>query len=178
MTATYAYLLLTGNGTTLPAVLINSVVVVIAFYFGSRVSALGAPRPPPGGPAPLPPSGHPKVVRILLLLLFAGLAAWFLRQDPSLQGIPKPLLSVLEVLAGYVSGAVVAWIVHRRAHESTTRTRLASIFRDALAAGALGLTGYICYAFATGQTTVFASRAEDALSLVLTFYFGSRVIGH
>src|SRR5436190_12989611 len=32
----------------------------------------------------------------------------------------------------------------------------------------------ICIALAAQQATVFASRAEDALSLVVTFYFGSR----
>jgi len=30
---------------------------------------------------------------------------------------------------------------------------------------------------ATGETTIFADRVVDALSLVVTFYFGSRVIG-
>jgi len=47
-----------------------------------------------------------------------------------------------------------------------------------LAAGALGLTGYICFILVTGQSSVFANRTADALSLVVTFYFGSRVIGH
>jgi len=40
------------------------------------------------------------------------------------------------------------------------------------------LSVYICIAFATRQDTVFTNHAEDALSLVVTFYFGSRVIGH
>ena len=69
-------------------------------------------------------------------------------------------------------------LVHRRAHTSPFRKRLATFFRDATAIGALALTGYICYALATNQVSAFAGRAEDALSLVVTFYFGSRVIGH
>ena len=82
------------------------------------------------------------------------------------------------MLAGYVLGMTASWLVHRRAHISTVRTRLATAFRDVVAAGALGLTAYICYSFLTGGTSIFASRTEDALSLVVTFYFGSRVIGH
>jgi len=72
----------------------------------------------------------------------------------------------------------VSWLVHRRAHENMIRKRFATIARDLIAAGALALAAYICVALATGQVTVFADKVADALSLVVTFYFGSRVIGH
>jgi hypothetical protein len=58
------------------------------------------------------------------------------------------------------------------------RRRIATVARDVLAAGALGLTAYACYALGSGVATVFADRTGDALSLVITFYFGSRVISH
>ncbi len=170
VTATYGYLLL--QGTPVPTVLVNAVVVVIAFYFGSR--ATSTPPAVPGQPAPR----RPRFVRALLLIGFLGLTAWFLRLNPSFKGIPRDLLSVLEVLGGYVLGVAVAWIVHRRAHETPLRHRLATIFRDVAAAAALGSTAFICFALAAGLGGVFASRAGDALSLVVTFYFGSRVIGH
>src|SRR5439155_5565748 len=109
---------------------------------------------------------------------FASLTAWFLTRNPSLPGIPTDLLAVLQVLGGYVLGATASWLVHRRAHESHIRHRLATIFRDIVAVGALGLTGYICFALVTKQGGLLAGRAEQALSLVVTFYFGSRVIGH
>ncbi len=169
--AAYGYVLLQGG--TVPNVLVNAVVVVIAFYFGSRATST-PPTVPPGQPAP----HHPRLVRILLFLGFAGLTAWFLSHDPSLQGIPPALLAVLEVLGGYVLGATASWLVHRRAHETRVRHRLATVFRDVVAAGALGLTAYICFALVTNQQGVFAGRADQALSLVVTFYFGSRVIGH
>src|SRR5439155_520264 len=121
--------------------LVNAVVVVIAFYFGSRATST-PPTVPPGQPAP----HHPRLVRILLFLGFAGLTAWFLVHDPSLAGIPTALVAVLEVLGGYVLGATASWLVHRRAHESHVRHRLATIFRDVVAAGALGLTAYTCFA--------------------------------
>ena len=149
-----------------------AVVVVIAFYFGSHAASTTPTAP--GQPAP----HRPRLVRILLFLGFAGLTAWFLVHDPSLPGIPPALVAVLEVLGGYVLGATASWLVHRRAHESHVRHRLATDFRDVVAAGALGLTAYICFALVTNQQSVFAGRAEAALSLVVTFYFGSRVIGH
>lgn len=167
--AAYGYVLVFQNGVV-PTVLVNAVVVVIAFYFGSH--ATSTPPTVPGQPAP----HRPRLVRILLFLGFAGLTAWFLVHDPTLQGIPTALVAVLEVLGGYVLGATAAWLVHRRAHESHVRHRLATIFRDVVAAGALGLTAYICFALVTSQPGFFAGRADQALSLVVTFYFGSRVI--
>lgn len=172
MAAAYGYVLLFQDAVV-PTVLINAVVVVIAFYFGSRATPPPA-AVPPGQPAP----HHPRLVRVLLFLGFAALTAWFLLHNPSLSGIPAALLAVLEVLGGYVLGATASWIVHRRAHESHVRHRFATIFRDVVAAGALGLTAYICFALVTNQQGVFAGRADQALSLVVTFYFGSRVIGH
>ncbi len=171
MTATYGYLLV--QATAVPTVLVNAVVVVVAFYFGSRATATPG-SPPPGQPPPR----RPRIVRALLLLGFLGLAGWFLRLNPSLAAIPPELLEVLEVLGGYVLGLLVSWLIHRRALESPLRRRLAMVFRDLSAAGALGLTAYICVALATAQAGVFAGRAEEALSLVVTYYFGSRVIGH
>ena len=171
VTATYGYLLILR--TTVPTVVINAVVVVVAFYFGSHATAT-----PPRSPSAPPPPHRPRLVRALLLLGFLGLAGWFLWQNPTLSGIPTALTAVLEVLGGYVGGYAVSWLVHRRAHTSHVRTRLATFFRDATAFGALALTGYICYALATHQVSAFAGKAEDALSLVVTFYFGSRVIGH
>jgi len=177
VTAAYGYVLLQGGSTpTVPTVLVNAVVVVIAFYFGSR--AVSTPSAfVPGQTAP-PAPHHPRLVRILLFLGFASLTAWFLTRNPSLQGIPTDLLAVLQVLGGYVLGATASWLVHRRAHESHIRHRLATIFRDIVAVGALGLTAYICFALVTKQGGLLAGRAEQALSLVVTFYFGSRVIGH
>jgi hypothetical protein len=176
VTSTYGYLLFLGGSA--PSVLINSAVVVIAFYFGSHAAASPAPsvqgRLAPGA-APAP--RRTKVVRGILLLAFIGLAAWFLRTNPSWGGLPADLRSVLEVLGGYVAGMTVSWLIHRRAHETTSRRRIATIARDLMAAGALGLTAYTCYALAAGQATVFAGHVADALSLVVTFYFGSRVIG-
>jgi hypothetical protein len=168
VTATYAYLL--TQGETVPPVLVNSVVVIIAFYFGSRATAIV----PTAAPAPKQ-SRRPRVVQGLLLIGFVGLAAWFLRENLAWTAIPAGLVSVLEVLAGYVAGLLVAWILQRRVEVSSLRRRVATLARDILAVGALGLTGYLCFSLATGQMSIFGDRGNDVLALVVTFYFGSRV---
>lgn len=169
VTATYAYLLIERG--TVPTVLVNSVIVIVAFYFGSR-----AARPSPGvTPSTTVPPRRPRVVQGLLLIGFAGLAAWFLRLDPSVASLPQELLSVLEVLAGYVAGLLVAAILQRRIDVSSFRRRFATLARDLIALGSLGLTGYLCFTLASGQTGLFGDRAEEVLAIVVTFYFGSRV---
>jgi hypothetical protein len=177
VTGTYAYLLLQGE--QVPSVLINSVVVVIAFYFGTRAAMSPAPQTPGQIPSTTPPpsSRHIRFVRAILLVGFVGLAAYFLRTDPLHPNLPTPLVAILEVLGGYVAGLVVSWLIHRRAHINLVRKRLATIARDLIAAGALALTAYTCYLLAIGEAKIFAVQAVDALSLVVTFYFGSRVIG-
>src|SRR3989442_6369889 len=102
--AAYGYALVFQK-TVVPTVLVNAVVVVIAFYFGSH--ATSTPPTVPGQPGP----HRPRLVRILLFLGFAGLTAWFLVHDLSFQGIPPALLAVLQVLCGYVLWATAGLLV-------------------------------------------------------------------
>lgn len=167
---TFAYLL--TRDTTAPTVLVNAVVVCLAFYFGSHPSAS---KPAPGVPA-VGPSGHPRIVRALLFLGFAGLAGWFVRSGVAWSSLPPALQEIWEVLGGYLLGLSLSWFFHRRVHESPVRRRLAMLFRDLSAIGALGLTIFACYSLATGIAAGFSYYVEQALSLVITYYFGSRVI--
>ncbi len=159
---------------SVPQVLVNAVVVCLAFYFGTHPAT---PKPVPGVPA-RPPSWRPRIVRGLLFLGFAGLAAWFLRSGLSWSSLPPELQEVWEVLGGYLLGLSLSWLFHRRVHESPLRRRIAMLFRDLSALGALGLTAFACYSLATGVAGGFSSYVEQALSLVITYYFGSRVIAH
>src|SRR2546430_17485447 len=103
-------------------------------------------------PAALPPTPRrTKVVRGLLFLGFVGLAAWFLRSNPTWDGIPADLQAILEVLGGYTAGLTVSWIVHRRAPESTTRKRLATIAAGRLLPGRFGVRGHSRVCPAPGQ---------------------------
>src|SRR2546428_8203548 len=74
--ATYALLLLRGG--LVPAVVVNAVVVVIAFYFGTH-TATSKPAVPPGQPAPRPS----RLLPAPPLIGFARLALWLLSQDQS-----------------------------------------------------------------------------------------------
>src|SRR5207245_7801852 len=96
--------------------LTNSVVGVCACSSGTRAVTTPPTVATPGRPLlpATPTTRHTKFVRGILLLAFGGLAAWFLRANPTVQGIPPALLAVLEVLGGYASGLVVSWLVHRR----------------------------------------------------------------
>ncbi len=162
--ATFAYLVTRGVST--PQVLVNAVVVCIAFFFGSH-----APSQPPAAP----PTRRPRIVRALLVLGFAGMTVWALRAGSSLSDRPE-LVEIWEVLGGYLLGLTLSWLVHRRVHESPVRRRVATVFRDLSALGALGLTIFACYSLVTGIAGTFSSYVEQALSLVITYYFGSRVL--
>lgn len=76
VTVTFGFILL--NTGTVATVLVNAVIVVIAFYFGS-----GGPRsirpPSPAGMTPAVPAPKPtRLVRFLIFAGFLGLAGWFL----------------------------------------------------------------------------------------------------
>ncbi len=169
---TFAYLL--NRDQTTPTVLVNSVVVCLAFYFGSHGAT---PASPPGAHGTAVASPRPRIVRALLLLGFAGLAGVFLYRGTSLERLPQ-LIEIWEVLGGYLLGLSLSWIFHRRAHETDLRRRIALVFRDLSAAGALAVTVFACYAMVAGLVTPFGGTVEQGLSLVLTYYFGSRVIAH
>ncbi len=171
---TFVYVLIQNSTTTqVPQVLVNAVVVCLAFYFGSHGTAVPKPGAAPGT---MPPSGHPRIVRGLLLVGFGGLVGWFVYSGRPIGSLPAPLVEIWQVLGGYLLGLTLSWAFHRRAHLSDARRRLATLFRDLSAAGALGFTIFACYAIATGLSTSFGQSVEQALSLVITYYFGSRVL--
>src|SRR2546429_9139905 len=126
--AAYGYALVFQKAFV-PTVLVNAVVVVIAFYFGSHATSTAATVPGQTTPH------RPRLFRILLFLGFAGLTAWFLVHDPSLQGIPSALVAVLRGVGGYFLRAPAPWLSPRRAHEGHVRRRPAPVFPVVSAAG-------------------------------------------
>lgn len=169
---TFAYLL--TRDAIAPTVLVNAVVVCLAFYFGSHATSVAAT--PTTGTAPSP--HRPRVVHALLILGFAGLAGWFLYRGTPWNQLPPVLVQVWEVLGGYLIGLTLSWVIHRRSHVSALRRRLATLFRDLSAAAAIAFTLFACYALVTGLATTFGRTVEEGLSLVITYYFGSRVLAH
>jgi hypothetical protein len=92
--------------------------------------------------------------------------------------LPPEIVGIWEVPGGYILGLTLPWAFHRRAHETSVRRNLATVFRHVSVAGALALTGFACVALATGLVGTFTGCVEQALSVVITYYFGSRVIAH
>ncbi len=163
-----------GTTTATPAVFVNSVVVVIAFYFGSH-----PPPTPVQAGTPHPPStSPPRFVRALLVVGFAGLALWFLARAFAISALPSELVQIWEILAGYLAGMTASWYFHRHIHERVSSRRLATLFRDVSAAGVLLLTAFICAVYILDFVGALAGRLEQVLSLVITYYFGSRVLPH
>src|SRR2546422_2309313 len=105
--AAYGYALVFQKAFV-PTVLVNAVVVVIAFYFGSHATSTAATVPGQTTPH------RPRLFRILLFLGFAGLTAWFLVHDPSPQGIPTALVAVPGALGWYIPAATAALPRSRR----------------------------------------------------------------
>jgi hypothetical protein len=169
---TFGVLLLrNGASGTTPAVFVNSVVVVLAFYFGSRHTPVPAQA---GAPAPAPAAS--RLLRALLVLGFLGLGLWFFIPSPSIASLPPELLQIWEILTGYLVGLTASWYFHRHVHERLSSKKLATIFRDVSAGGVLLLTAIICAAYMLGLSGSLAARLEQVLSLVITYYFGARVI--
>lgn len=165
--------LLVRNGASVsaPPVFVNSVVVVVAFYFGTRHT----PAPGPAG-APAAAPTAPRLLRALLVLGFLGLGLWFFIPSPSIASLPPQLLQIWQILTGYLVGMTASWYVHRHVHERLSSRKLATIFRDMSAGGVLIVTAVICAAYILGLTGALAARLEQVLSLVITYYFGARVI--
>jgi hypothetical protein len=158
-----------------PTVLVNAVVVCVAFYFGSHTAA---PTTASGATGPMGSGRRPWIVRGLLILGFAGLAGWFVYEGRPWDQLPTELVEIWQVLGGYLLGLTLSWVFHHRARETPLRRRIALVFRDLSAAGALAFTLFACYALATGVVSTFGQTVEQGLSLVITYYFGSRVIAH
>lgn len=167
------FALLETRNVTVPTVLVNAVVVCVAFYFGSHAAA---PTSTPGTSAPSGSNRRPRIVRSLFVVGFAGLVGWSLYEGRSIGQLPPELIEIWQVLGGYLLGLTLSWIVHHRAHETPLRRRIALVFRDLSAAGALAFTLFACYAMAIGIASTFGQTLEQGLSLVITYYFGSRVI--
>lgn len=168
---TFGYLVL--RTPSVPTVLVNAVVVCVAFYFGSHAAG---PTTAGGSAGVAGPKWRIRIVRGLLVLGFGGLAGWFLYQGRPWSQLPPELVEIWQVLGGYLLGLALSWVFHHRAHETPLRRRLALAFRDLSAAGALAFTLFACYALVTGLASGFGQTVEQGLSLVITYYFGSRVI--
>ena len=172
------------NGLTIPPILLESVLLVIGFYFGVRqgtapaMQAAAAAALPPGTPVVAPvkvkqPLHLPRgSVRVILLVGFFGVIAyeWYHRQS-----VPGAFLLILQVMASYLLGYVISVIVHRRRMAGKPVIRAIGLFRNVNAVAVIGLVGYVCASFALGWPQLFAPYTDNLLAWAVAYYFGSRL---
>jgi hypothetical protein len=166
---------------TIPDILVESVLLVIGFYFGVRagtvpsLQALATPAPPGTAPAvkvkqPLHlPRGS---VRVVLLFGFFGVIAyeWYHSQD-----LPGPFILILQVLTSYLIGYVSSVVVHRRRMAGKPVIRAIVWFHNLNAVAVMGLVGYVCGSFLFGWPHLFGTYMENLLAWAVAYYFGSRL---
>jgi len=170
---------LTLNERPIPDILWESVLLVIAFYFGLRSTAPVSTVPVATGgsavdrarvPQPLYlPRGS---VRFVLLAGFFGLVGWEWFRRGSL---PGQIILIMQVLTSYVSGYVFSSILIRRARRGGGPVRAVTWLRHLLAAGSVGIVGAMCASFVFGQPSWMPNIPENFLAWTVAFYFGSRL---
>lgn len=161
---------------TIPAILLDSVLLVIGFYFGVRAGTgtVGAATTPaaPGTKVKQPlhlPRGS---VRTLLLVGFFGTIGYLLYQG---KGFPDSFTLILQVMSSYVIGYVSAVIVHRRRMAGKPVIRAIVWFHNLNAVAVIGLVAYSCAVFIFQWPAIFGSYTENLLAWAVAYYFGSRL---
>jgi len=166
------------GGVALSRVLLDSALLVVAFYFGVRSTA------PPGQPvadrqrAPVKYPLHlPRgTIRGVLLVGFFGVIGFVWLKDRTLD---QEFALILQVLGSYIVGFGVARAVERRRRKHKRPSILAAIFRNLNALVAVSLTTYMCGVLLGGWAEAlppqYARYTGNALAWVIAFYFGSRV---
>ncbi len=184
MSGTLWYMVLQDR--SIPDILVESVLLVVGFYFGVRQGT--APALQPAATVPLPaagpptPAGRPLVrhplhlprgsVRVILLLGFFGTIAYMWNRG---RGLPDAMILILQVLASYIIGYVVSVIVHRRRFAGLGANRVVVAFRNLNAVAVIGLSSYVCASFAVGWAPLFPEYTSNLLAWTVAYYFGSRL---
>ena len=168
LSGTLWYSILTDR--PLSPLLVDAVVLVVAFYFGVRSSMPPAPVEPPTStwqPLFLPRG----VVRTFLLLGFVAVIGYTWYRTGR---VGESLLLIGQVLGSYVSGYAVSAIVSRRLRSGRGPSAALAMVRHAIAAFSLGITGVMCWSLTFGQPAL-PVISQNLLAWTVAFYFGSRL---
>jgi len=164
---------------TVHAILVESSLLVVAFYFGARSTApLSAAVVPAAMPVKQPLHLPRGTIRgILLFGFFVVIAFIYLKGRP----LDQPFVLILQVLTSYLTGYAFSWLVERRRRAGKGPSVAVAIWRNLNALAALGLTVYICGVLLGGWAQLipapYAGYTGNALAWVVAYYFGSRVTG-
>lgn len=164
--------------TAIPTVLVDSALLVVAFYFGVRSTAPVVPAQTsplaPAKPATVrQPLFLPRgAVRTVLAFGFLAVMGYVAFRDGT---IPETLLLVLQVIASYVVGYAFSVAILRRARAGKGLSRGTAVARNLISVAAIGITGGACWAIATGQFGLIPDYLSNGLAWIVAFYFGSRL---
>jgi hypothetical protein len=173
------------QGIEPPAILIESALLVVAFYFGVRSTAPIVPAtrtPTPAAPTAPEAATTPRVrqplyvprgvIRSILAAGFLGVIAYVAYRDGA---IPQALVLILQVIASYAIGYAISFLLLRRARLGKELSRGARIARNAISLLVIGVTAGASWAIITGQFDAVPDYLQNGLAWTVAFYFGSRV---
>jgi hypothetical protein len=159
-----------------PPVLIDSALLVVAFYFGVRsstpITAVTGPPAPGATPVRQPlflPRGF---VRSILAAGFLGVIAYVAYRDGAM---PQALLLILQVIVSYAIGYAFSRVLLWRARAGKELGRGARAARNAISMAAIGITAGVSWAIASGRFDLVPDSLQNGLAWTVAFYFGSRL---
>ena len=159
-----------------PPILIDSALLVVAFYFGVRSSAPVAPvtgPPAPGATIVRQPLFLPRgFVRSILAAGFLGVIAYVAYRDGAM---PQALLLILQVIVSYAIGYTFSRVLLWRARAGKELGRGARAARNAISMAAIGITAGVSWAIASGRFDLVPDYLQNGLAWTVAFYFGSRL---
>ena len=160
------------RGEVAPPILVESALLVVAFYFGVRSSAPIVPVQE-GAVKVRQPLYVPRgVVRGILAAGFLGVIGYVFYRDGA---IPQALLLVFQVVVSYLVGFAVSTVILRRARAGKGFGRLAAAARNVISVAVIGITAGVCAAIVIGRPELIPSYFENGLAWTIAFYFGSRL---
>jgi len=158
-------------------ILVDSALLVVAFYFGVRSTA---PLVPAAAPAPAPEA--PKVrqplylprgwVRAILAGGFLVVIGYVVIRDGTM---PQALVLILQVIVSYAIGWGISRVLLRRARLGKELGRGARVARNAMSVAAIGVTAGASWAILAGQFDLVPEYLRNGLAWTIAFYFGSRL---
>src|SRR3990172_2584924 len=160
------------RGEVAPPILVESALLVVAFYFGVRSSAPIVPVQE-GADKVRQPLFLPRgAVRGILAAGFLGVIGYVFYRDGA---IPQALLLVFQVVVSYLVGFAVSTVILRRARAGKGFGRAAAAARNVISVAAIGITAGVCAAIVIGRPELIPSYFENGLAWTIAFYFGSRL---
>jgi len=159
------------------AILVESALLVVAFYFGVRstspVTPLSKLAAAPEAPKARQPLYLPRgFVRTILAVGFLGVIAYVVVRGGS---IDPALVLILQVIVSYVVGYAISLVLLRRARAGKELGRAARALRNLISLAAIGITAGVSWTIATGRFDLVPDYMQNGLAWTIAFYFGSRV---